>query len=681
VLIALGCLFLLIGELAIYTERNIVDADRFANRAVGALEDDATRDEVGVLVAEQLERANPDLVAFRAIIEAAASGLTGTEPFQAALRTGIAEAHRAAFGKNKDSAAVTVANFGVLAGEALRAVSPQAAKAIPDGFRAELISFSEGGVGTDLVQIELGAIPIVAPILALLLLALGVFAANDRRAGLTGAALGASAVGALIVVAYAVGEALLAHSAANAGAEAASRSLWSTLLGDFRDWNLALCFSGAVIAGAAASLLRPIDAGGELRRLRAALEWQPASATGRSLRALAMLAVGVFALISPDLAVRLIGVAAGLALAYFGASELLALIAGPAGERAEATRKRSSRVLRRALLGAVAVGAMVVVFLVARGDETGIERVVSGCNGSDELCDRTLDEVVFPATHNAMAAADYEGFLFPMHDATIPKQLDDGVRGLLIDAYYGYPGSRVYTDFERSPNKLRDTIDSELGPEFVAAADRARANLTQPDGKSKLYLCHGFCELGAIEMVETLREVNEFVVSNPNEVLLIVIEDYVKPADIVEAFEASGLADHVYDGPLGPEFPSLRELIESDQQVIVTAENRAGGAPWYRLAYDYFQETGFDFKRPAEMDCTPNRGGRRNPLFLINHWINTDPAAKPSNAAKVNAHDFLLRRASQCADERRLIPNLIAVDFYGEGDLLGVADQLNGIEP
>ncbi|MEO8091778.1 MAG: hypothetical protein ABI726_03585 [bacterium] len=678
-LISIGCLFLLIGELAIYTERNLVDADRFADRAVGTLDDDATRDEVGVLVAEQLERANPDVVAFRAVIEAVVSGLAGTEPFQAALRTGIVEAHKAAFGKGEDSAAVTVANFGVLAEEALRAVSPEAAKAIPDGFRAELISFSEIGAGTDLIQIELGSIPIMAPILALLCLSLGVFAAGDRRAGLTGAALGVAATGALMVVGYAVGEALLAHAASDAGAEAASRSLWSALLADLRDWNLALCFAGAVIAGASTSLLRPADAAGGLRRLRAAFERSPRTATGRVLRALGLLAAGIFVFVSPDLAVRIVALAAGLALAFVGASELLDMVAGPIERRAE-TRERSAQALRWVLLGAVGVATAVAVLVVARGDDTGIgEGAASGCNGSEELCDRTLDEVVFPATHNSMAAADYPGLLFPMHDQTIPSQLDDGVRGLLIDAYYGFPGRRVYTDFARGPNKLSEQTDDELGRQFTAAADRLRMGIARPEGKSKPYLCHGFCELGAIDMVDTLREIDVFLDQHPNEVLVIVIEDYVTPADVVKAFEDSGLADRTYDGPLGPELPTLQELIDADRRVIVLAENRAGGAPWYRLAYDFFQETGYDFKAPSEMDCAPNRGVGDNPLFLINNWINTDPAAKPSNAAKVNAHDFLLDRAQRCASKRGLTPHLIAVDFYGEGDLLAVADELNGV--
>lgn len=676
--IALGSVVLLLSELVIYSDRNFVDADRFADRAVSALDDDATREELGVIVADRLERkVDPDLVAYRAIIESVVSSLAGTEPFKEALRTGIADAHRIALGKGQDTAAVTIANFGVLAEEGLRALSPKAAKQVPDDFRARLISLSELGAAEDFVQIEFGAMPVVLPLLSLLLLAGGIAIANDRRAGLIGAALGVALVGVLVVVVYEVGVTLVANAASNSGAEATVRALWSAMLGDLRDLNVALCLGGVVIAGASASLIRPAQLGERARGVLRSLERQPSTTAGRALRGAGLLAVGVFVLVSPELAVRLVALGIGLVLAFMGASELLTLIAGP-------PRERSSPSGRRRSIGALAAGSAVVAVIAVAGvlilgDDTGRPAVPRGCNGSQELCDRTLDEVTFPATHNSMAAADNPGWIFPMHEQTIPEQLNDGIRALLIDAYYGYPGARVYTDFERGPNKLHAQLKSELGRQFVGAADRARAGIVRPSGDSKLYLCHGFCELGAIDLVDTLRQIDSFIEANPNEVLLINIEDYVKPKDIVAAFERSGLDDHVYDGPLGPDFPTLQELVDDDQRVIVVAENHAGGAPWYRLTYDFFQETGYDFKKPQAMDCAANRGARSNPLFLINHWINTDPQAKPSNAAKVNAHDFLLNRVKRCSNRRNLVPNVIAVDFYGQGDLLEVADELNKV--
>jgi hypothetical protein len=675
-LIAAGCVCLLVGEVALYADRNLADADRFADRAVSSLDDEATRDEIGALVATKLERkVDPDLVAFRAIVETVVSGLTRTEPFQAALRAAVVQAHRIALGEGEDTAVVTLANFGVAASEALEAVSPKAAKEIPGDFRAKLISFAEGGAATDLAQLDLGPVAVVALLLALLLLVAGILASNERRAGITGAAAGIALVGLLAVVGYEIGEALAARAARGSGAEAAVRSLWSALLGDLRDLNVALCFAAAVVAGASASLLRPVDTGERLRALVANLEREPRTTPGKVARGLALVAVGVFVLASPDAALHLLVVAVGLALAFVGTSELLTLIAGPAPERD--ARPRVPFAGRAAILAGVGALALTGIAVAALNDDTGVPEADSGCNGSPKLCERTIDTLTFPATHNSMAAAENPGWLFPMHDRTIPEQLDDGIRALLIDAYYGFPGRRVYTDFERGPNKLRADLEKQLGPDFVAAADRIRSTVTEPTGESKLYLCHGFCELGAIDLVDTLRQVDAFLDQNPNEVVMIDIEDYVAPEDIVGAFEESGLAEHAYDGPLGPDFPTLQELIDSDERAIVLAENHAGGAPWYRLAYDYFQETGYDFKRPEQMDCSPNRGGASNPLFLINNWINTDPAARPSNAGKVNAHDFLLARAERCARQRGLVPNVIAVDFYRQGDLLEVADELN----
>ena len=45
-----------------------------------------------------------------------------------------------------------------------------------------------------------------------------------------------------------------------------------------------------------------------------------------------------------------------------------------------------------------------------------------------------------------------------------------------------------------------------------------------------------------------LEGVHDFLVQNPGEVLVFVIEDYVTPADIEAAFRESGLERFVYRG-------------------------------------------------------------------------------------------------------------------------------------
>ena len=45
----------------------------------------------------------------------------------------------------------------------------------------------------------------------------------------------------------------------------------------------------------------------------------------------------------------------------------------------------------------------------------------------------------------------------------------------------------------------------------------------------------------------------------------------------------------------------------------------------------------------------------------------------------MNAHDFLATRVARCRQRRGMLPNLIAVDFYREGDAARVVDELNRV--
>jgi hypothetical protein len=77
--------------------------------------------------------------------------------------------------------------------------------------------------------------------------------------------------------------------------------------------------------------------------------------------------------------------------------------------------------------------------------------------------------------------------------------------------------------------------------------------------------------------------------------------------------------------------------------------------------------------------CRPNRGPADAPIFLVNHWITTDPVPLPSQAAQVNAYGPLIHRLRECRRIRHHIPNLIAVNFYSRGDLFRAVNTLNGV--
>jgi hypothetical protein len=224
--------------------------------------------------------------------------------------------------------------------------------------------------------------------------------------------------------------------------------------------------------------------------------------------------------------------------------------------------------------------------------------------------------------------------------------------------------------------------EAVLGKEGMAAALRIRDRLVGGDPRRReVYMAHGFCELGATPLADALREMRDFLVANPGEVLIVVVQDEgVAPADVAKSFERSGLIDFVYRGRTGP-WPTLREMVDSDQRVVVMAENETGAIPWYHLATQVMQETPYTFHDTTEFSEQPNRGGTSGSLLLMNHWIESTPMPKPSNAAIVNSYDFLLRRALRLEQERHHVPNLVAVDFYSTGDLLRVTQKLNGIGP
>jgi hypothetical protein len=305
---------------------------------------------------------------------------------------------------------------------------------------------------------------------------------------------------------------------------------------------------------------------------------------------------------------------------------------------------------------------------------------LDACNGARELCARRLDEVVFPGSHNSMSAADIPDWLFPQQERGIPGQLEDGIRALLLDVHYGIPvEGRVKTDLE-SETASREKFEQAVGKEGLEAAMRIRDRLTgKEEGPRGLYLCHGFCELGAVPLTSALQRIHEFLVQNPDEVLVLVVEDYVSPPDLAAAFTQSGLDGLVYRGAAGPPWPTLREMIDARERVLVLAESGRPGVPWMHPAFEVMQETPYHFKQPSDLSCAPNRGGSSGSLFLMNNWIDTTPAPKPSNAAVVNAYDALLARAKQCQASRRKRPTVIAVDFYRTGALFRVARALNGV--
>jgi hypothetical protein len=265
-------------------------------------------------------------------------------------------------------------------------------------------------------------------------------------------------------------------------------------------------------------------------------------------------------------------------------------------------------------------------------DVAAIDAAVLRCNGSELLCDRRFDQVVFPASHNAMSNSD-DGWIAPDQVHGIARALEDGIRALLIDTYTWRGGS---------------------------------------------YLCHSICELGSKPLVDGLKDIARFMRENPAEVITLIIEDHLSAADTEVAFKDSGLVDFVYVHDAAAPWPTLRTMIAANKRVFVGAEQGRPPPAWYHHFYDLAWDTPYTFRNKDEFTCKLLRGKPENALFLINHWIeNPIPSATLSTTA--NTHDLLLARARQCMMESGRLPNFVAVNHYSIGDLFQVVRELNGL--
>ena len=68
------------------------------------------------------------------------------------------------------------------------------------------------------------------------------------------------------------------------------------------------------------------------------------------------------------------------------------------------------------------------------------------CNGSFNLCAKQYHQVAYLTTHNAFNS-DEDGLLFPNQTYNIASQLNDGVRGLMIDVYDHFGTPTAYHSF------------------------------------------------------------------------------------------------------------------------------------------------------------------------------------------------------------------------------------------
>ncbi|KAF4995293.1 hypothetical protein FDECE_12855 [Fusarium decemcellulare] len=290
----------------------------------------------------------------------------------------------------------------------------------------------------------------------------------------------------------------------------------------------------------------------------------------------------------------------------------------------------------------------------------------TACNNSPELCDRNYNNI----TH--MGA----------HGSSFIRDSDLGSLGLA--------GNQNHN--------ATDALDAGIR---LLQAQVHKENST-------LRLCHTSCEiLDAGPLVDWLSAVNDWMGSNPNEVvtILLVNSDDASPAEIGKTFNDSGIADIAYtpssEGPQG-DWPTLQSMIDDKKRVVAFATNIDASTdyPFLMPEFDYVFETAFEVTSLSGFNCSLDRPSKlddsasalsSNYLSLVNHFkyqslsTGTDffiPDVSNidiTNSDSTSEDGNLGKHLAQCQKDWGVVPNFVLVDFFEKGEVLAAADKMNGI--
>lgn len=259
-------------------------------------------------------------------------------------------------------------------------------------------------------------------------------------------------------------------------------------------------------------------------------------------------------------------------------------------------------------------------------------------------------------THNAFSnGADYR-YWYQNQSHTVREQLNAGVRGLMLDAY---------------------------------------------ESNGRVRVCHVSCDGIEKPLASYFSDdILPFLAQNPQAVVTVFLEDYVSQASLqAELARAPGLGGQTFSPgseswKWRAQWPSLQEMIDANQRLLIFALNGAAGT--YRVGsadvevirqesgtvenYWSIGDTIFthDYSCKSRFSTPLNKrqvdwpGKAWPPLFVMNHFHGVGESL---HARLDNRYDKLQDRYNNyCgpASDGRPV-NFLAVDFYQQGDTLEFA--------
>jgi len=270
------------------------------------------------------------------------------------------------------------------------------------------------------------------------------------------------------------------------------------------------------------------------------------------------------------------------------------------------------------------------------------------CQGLVEFCLRTYDNFTFAETHNSFATSE-DGVLYlaANHDTGLTAQWNGGIRAYMLDTHH------------KSASQTN---------------------------KEDVVFCHGDpdqslhpCEYSEVDAFAWLSQLSSFMNESPNDIVSILLENYVPIDHLEHLFNQTGLLDRTWVHSPGEPWPTLGEMVLSNRTLVIFwDEGDDTQYPWLHHAWTHSWDTPCGEDEQEDMSCDVGRGDREQPVWHLNNWLsNPLGLADSQRAEQVNDKETLLARAIECWQEVGNRPTFIAVDWWEDGDVVGVTEELN----
>ena len=368
-----------------------------------------------------------------------------SDRFQGVFHTGVRELHRAIVEGRRSRLLVDVDDATPLVRQSLELTNPELAEALPDDALDVLVGISQSTPLDTTMRVSSLAGWLIAPLAAL---AVGCFvvavrSAVDRRRALEVIGLGLVATGVAHFAVLSAGLNVAASVGETDRDRTALRAVYWSVTSLLNVQAKVFITIGTVLAIAAA-----YAGTGEIRSrlgtLRDTIGRRLQQPGWRAAASLAAIAVGFLAMRWPE-ATTSIAIRTAAFLGFVAGAIGLLDVLGSVDWAREGSipLQRTARRFAIGVTGAIAVVTVTMLFgglafaRALRAPSTDQPEISeTGCNGSHDLCDLTLAEVVLPGTHNSMAASA-DDFFGARQTAGVGTQLASGVRAFMLDLHYG----------------------------------------------------------------------------------------------------------------------------------------------------------------------------------------------------------------------------------------------------